>query len=189
MALGPAPGATPRPPPAAPAPPYALSPPTPPPRSDVLAIVLVIVVVVLVVGALVGAAVLFGLLGSVFRGPPSRPTVVFSSADLTGGNATVPLLVVTQVVPPEDYRIYVQLNGTIGSTTAIPPPGASVVLQLTGHTLRVSWIDADSDWLVSDGDAFRITGDAEPLPASTAFLFELRWSDGFVIGASAWTTP
>jgi len=147
------------------------------------------VVVVLVVGALVGAFVLFGLLGNVFRNPSPRPTIAFSSADLTDGNATVPILVVTQVVPPENYRFHLRVNVTIGTATAIPPPGTSTVLQLTGHTLQVSWIDADGDRLVSEGDGFRITGDAEPLPASTTFLFELRWSDGFVIGASAWSTP
>ena len=146
-------------------------------------------VVVLVVGALVGAFVLFGLLGNVFRNPSPRPTIAFSSADLTDGNATVPILVVTQVVPPENYRFHLRVNVTIGTATAIPPPGTSTVLQLTGHTLQVSWIDADGDRLVSEGDGFRITGDAEPLPASTTFLFELRWSDGFVIGASAWSTP
>lgn len=189
MARGPTPGATPRPPPSVPPQPYAPYPPTAPPRSDALATILVIVVVVLVVGAVVGAFVLFGLLGNVFRNPSPLPTIAFSSADLTDGNATVPILVVTQVVPPENYRFHIQLNVTTGPATAIPPPGTSAMLQLTGHTLRVSWIDADGDLLVSDGDAFRITGDAEPLPPSTTFLFELRWFDGFVIGASAWSTP
>ncbi|MGQ0797607.1 MAG: hypothetical protein ACT4OI_07085 [Methanobacteriota archaeon] len=188
MALGPGPGTAPASPPSVSPPPYAPTSPPTAPRSDGLTVVLVVVVAVLVVGALAGAVVLFGLLGDVFRNPTPRPTVAFTSADLTDGNATVPILLVTEAVPAENYRFLVQLNVTTGPTTAIPPPGAVAVVPVTGHVLRVSWVDADGDLLVSEGDAFRITGDTEPLPASTTFLFELRWSDGLVVGASAWAT-
>src|SRR2546422_318074 len=69
-----------------------------------------------------------------------------------------------------------------------PPPNGSVVLIAGGRTLRVFWLDADSDQVFGTGDAFRVTGDSAPLPYSTLFRFDLMTSSGAIISGMTWTT-
>jgi hypothetical protein len=144
--------------------------------------------VILLVGAVAGALVLVGLLGNLVSPTVTRPTLVLSSADESGGNATLTVALATQRALPESYRFRAQANVTIGEATPLPPSGTSTVVGLGSTSLRVSWADADVDGFVSEWDRFLVTGDGGPLPTSTAFWFTLLWSDGSLVASTGWST-
>ena len=166
--------------------PPAYYPPPPPPKKSNAALIIVIVVVVVVLVSVVLAAALY-LLTSTLIEPPPPPMVVFGAVEQTAGNATIPIASSSREISPSNLQVRLSA-GTSGNSSGMPPPNGSVVLIAGGRTLRLFWLDADSDQVFGTGDAFRVTGDSVPLPYSTMFRFDLMTSSGAIISGMTWTT-
>src|SRR3989449_3944814 len=166
--------------------PPAYYPPPPPPKKSNADLIIVIVVVVVVLVSVVLAAALY-LLTSTLIEPPPPPMVVFGAVEQTAGDATIPIASSSREISPSNLQVRLSA-GTSGSSSGMPAPNGSVVLIAGGRTLRLFWLDADSDQVFGTGDAFRVTGDSVPLPYSTMFRFDLLTSSGAIISGMTWTT-
>src|SRR3989442_772646 len=149
---------------------------TAPPKKVNAALIIVIVVVVVVLVSVVLAAALY-LLTSTLIEPPPPPMVVFGAVEQSAGNATIPIASSSREISPSNLQVRLSAD-TSGSSRGMPPPNGSVVLIAGGRTLRVVWLDADSDQGFGTGDAIRVTADSAPLPYSTMFRFDLMTSSG-----------
>ena len=173
-------------------PPYGIPPfppryyPAPPPRRDNLALIIVIVVVVVVLVSVVISAILYIFVSGLISPPvPPRPLVVFGLVEMTGGNASIPVVSTSREIDPSSLQVRLMANGS-GSSKSMPPPNGSVVLPAGGYTLRVFWLDQDNNQVFGAGDALRVTGNLAPLPASTTFALDLLTTE--MLAEVTWTT-
>jgi len=169
--------------------PLLANPTAPSSRDTRLATVLAIAIVTVVVATLVGGAALFALLvGITGPGTTVRPLVTLGSS-VAEGNATLTVLNASEAHPPGTYRFVLQVEDSFSALTSLPVEGAPVSVLVGGTRMWVAWIDADGNGQITQSDELSVTGDVQPLPALSTYVFQLRWSDGALIAAVTWSTP
>ena len=135
------------------------------------------------------------LLASVSWVSSTRPVVTFGSPGPSGSGEILPIASASQAVGPANYRVNLEANGSLGSSTAMPTAGGGfVVLNTSMGYYRVNWTDIGGEGTVNGGDAFTVihtdsTGTTFlAMPSSTYFTVYLLWLDGAQITSVSWTT-
>jgi hypothetical protein len=154
-------------------------------RSDRRIFVFLLVVFV-VVFTLLG--VTFYLFASQVRPPPSSP-IVFSSAVMSGGNATIRVdRAAGGPYPALGFAVNLTINNFAGPQVPLPPNNETASIPIGTFVYRIAWEDADHDGAVSVGDVITVTGSGAPLPSLSYCAFRLIWEGGAWSAAVYWTT-
>lgn len=162
-------------------------PPPPPPRKPTFPILVIVLVIILVVGLLAAAFAISVFLP--FRTPVAVvPSVRLGPVGYSSGNATFNISSVSTAAPIGFFLVNLRVDSASGTTQRIEldPRFATVTVSAVGY--RVYFVDTGSNFTLSAGDRFVVTGNGTSLPTMTTFVFYLLWIlDGSTVGTTNWT--